>query len=149
MRKLVHAEVISIRWGDMDAMGHVNNTLYFRYMEQARVNWYQSMGLNENGKSLPPHCGPVVINTACTYLKGLVFPGDVEVKMFIAEPGRSSITTYYEMRPSYDRDTLYAEGQAKGCWIDMQKQKSIPLPQALRALLESSAQSEKSAGTSV
>ncbi|MEP7084173.1 MAG: thioesterase family protein, partial [Betaproteobacteria bacterium] len=39
-RKLVLLENIPIRWGDMDAMGHVNNTIYFRYMEQVRVSWY-------------------------------------------------------------------------------------------------------------
>ncbi len=32
-KKLVHEMIIPIRWGDMDAMGHVNNTLYFRYIE--------------------------------------------------------------------------------------------------------------------
>lgn len=31
----VHSVVIPLRWGDMDAMGHINNTLYFRYMEIA------------------------------------------------------------------------------------------------------------------
>ena len=41
-RKLVHTEIIPIRWGDMDAMGHVNNTVYFRYMEQARICWFDA-----------------------------------------------------------------------------------------------------------
>jgi len=42
-RKLVHVERIPIRWGDMDAMGHVNNTVYFRYMEQARISWFDAL----------------------------------------------------------------------------------------------------------
>jgi acyl-CoA thioester hydrolase len=33
-----------VRWGDMDAYGHVNNTVYFRYMEQVRVEWLEQMG---------------------------------------------------------------------------------------------------------
>jgi acyl-CoA thioester hydrolase len=41
-KKLVHVTHIPIRWGDMDAYGHVNNTVYFRYMEQARVEWLES-----------------------------------------------------------------------------------------------------------
>jgi acyl-CoA thioester hydrolase len=36
-----HVERIAIRWGDMDAMGHVNNTVYFRFMEQARISWFE------------------------------------------------------------------------------------------------------------
>ncbi len=135
-RKLVHAELIPIRWGDMDAMGHVNNTIYFRYMEQARVSWYESLGLNENGRSLPPGCGPVVINIGCTFLRALTYPGAVEVRLFVGELGRSSLMTYYEMRPSYDPGRLYAEGSGKGCWIDMQREKSITLPTTVRDLIE-------------
>ena len=41
-RKLVHTEILAIRWGDMDALGHVNNTVYFRFMEQARISWLRS-----------------------------------------------------------------------------------------------------------
>ncbi|MGH8708962.1 MAG: acyl-CoA thioesterase, partial [Burkholderiales bacterium] len=42
-RRLAHVERIPIRWGDMDAMGHVNNTTYFRYMEQARISWFDRL----------------------------------------------------------------------------------------------------------
>lgn len=116
-------------------MGHVNNTLYFRYMEEVRINWYDSMGINDNGPALPPRCGPVVVNASCTFLKPLRYPADVEVRLFIDEPGRSSVMTIYEMRPSHDADTLYAEGRAKAVWIDMDREKSIPLPDVLRKLI--------------
>jgi acyl-ACP thioesterase len=43
-RKLVQTSLIPIRWGDMDAYGHVNNTVYFRYMEQARVEYLEKLG---------------------------------------------------------------------------------------------------------
>ena len=43
IRRLAHLERIAIRWGDMDAMGHVNNTVYFRYMEQARISWFDRL----------------------------------------------------------------------------------------------------------
>ncbi|MBM3384043.1 MAG: acyl-CoA thioesterase, partial [Betaproteobacteria bacterium] len=42
-RTLAHVERIPIRWGDMDAMGHVNNTVYFRFMEQARISWFDRL----------------------------------------------------------------------------------------------------------
>ena len=38
-KRLVHSVVVPIRWGDMHAMGHVNNAVYFRYMEIARLDW--------------------------------------------------------------------------------------------------------------
>jgi len=43
-KKLVHEAIIPLRWGDMDAFGHINNTLYFRYMEQGRIHWIESFG---------------------------------------------------------------------------------------------------------
>ena len=134
-KTLVHTVNIPIRWGDLDAMGHVNNTLYFRFMEEARTQWYDSRGLNDNGPALPPHCGPVVVNASCTFLKPLKYPGTVEVRLFLAEPGRSSVLTLYEMRPSYAPDILYAEGSAKALWIDMDREKSIPLPEGVRSSL--------------
>ena len=42
-KRLAHVERILIRWGDMDAMSHVNNTVYFRYMEQARISWFEQL----------------------------------------------------------------------------------------------------------
>ena len=134
-RILVHTLRIPIRWGDMDAMGHVNNTLYFRYMEEVRTHWYDSMGINDNGAALPPRCGPVVINASCTFFKALRYPGDVDVSLYLDEPGRTSVMTRYELRPSYAPDTLYAEGAAKALWIDMDREKSIPLPAVVKALM--------------
>ena len=43
-RKLVLTSLQAIRWGDQDAMGHVNNTVYFRYIEQARIEWLEQLG---------------------------------------------------------------------------------------------------------
>ena len=97
-RKLVPTEIMPIRWGDMDAMGHVNNTIYFRYMEQARISWFEAIGARSGVKGQ----GPVIVNASCTFIKQLVYPGDVEIKTYVGELGRSSLQTYLELRPSYD-----------------------------------------------
>jgi acyl-CoA thioester hydrolase len=130
-RKLVHTEVIPMRWGDMDAMGHVNNVLYFRYMEQTRMGWFQSLGEGSPDKGE----GPVVVNASCTFLKQLVYPGSLEVKLYAGALGRSSFETWVEMRPSYDPATLYAEGQAKVVWVDFAKQKSVVVPERIRDII--------------
>jgi len=131
-RKHVHTEVIAIRWGDMDAMGHVNNTVYFRYMEQARISWFGSLGVRPE-----PHGeGPVIINASCTFKKELVYPGEVEVRTYAGKVGTSSFETWLEMRPSYDPETVYAEGAAKVVWCDFAKGKSVPLPERIRQIVE-------------
>ena len=127
-RKLVHTEIMPIRWGDMDAMGHVNNTIYFRYMEQVRVSWYEKM-FGELSGSL--HEGIVIVNASCNFLKPLTYPGTVEVKMLFGAASRSSVESYYEMRMN---DVLYADGAAKIVWIDVRQGKAKPLPEAIRAL---------------
>ena len=58
VKKLVYEVVIPIRWGDMDAMGHVNNTTYFRYMETVRIDWMHAIG----GMPNPLGEGQVIVN---------------------------------------------------------------------------------------
>ncbi|HYN13116.1 MAG TPA: acyl-CoA thioesterase [Burkholderiales bacterium] len=93
-RKLVHVERIPIRWGDMDAMGHVNNTVYFRYMEQARIGWFDA--LVPQGQAWKS-TGIVIVNAACNFRKPINYPGTVEVSVFAGPPGGSSVATYYDL----------------------------------------------------
>ena len=128
--KLVHTTVIPMRWGDMDAYRHVNNTVYFRYMEQARVEFLEKLGY----KVVPEGSAPVIINTACTFLVPLTYPGVVEVRLYLGTPGRSSIPSIYEIRLQGE-ETLYASGEAKIVWLEVATGKSVAIPDDLRALI--------------
>lgn len=133
-KKLVHTARLPIRWGDMDAMGHVNNTVYFRYMEQARIEWFTEAGCDPN----PNGEGPVIINARCTFIKQLKYPGEIEVNTYVASPGRSSFEMYHEIRRTDQQDVLSAEGGAKVVWVDFPSEKSAPLPDWVRELLPES-----------
>lgn len=128
--KLVQSSLIPIRWGDMDAYGHVNNTIYFRFMEQCRVEYLEQLGF----KVRPAGAAPVIINASCTFLVPLNYPGVVDIRMYCGRPGRSSIPTHYEMRVQGD-DTLYATGDSKIVWMDVATGKSVAIPDALRTQL--------------
>jgi len=128
-KKLIHVTKMPIRWGDMDAYGHVNNTVYFRYMEQARVEWIEDMGVLVR----PGGTGPVIINASCTFLKPMNYPGMVEVRTYVGHPGRSSVQSHVEMLIDGE---LYAEGAAKIVWMDTQTGKSAAIPDNVRAVLE-------------
>lgn len=129
-RKLLLTTRIPVRWGDMDFYGHVNNTVYFRYFEQARVEWIEQMDFRvDPGQGE----GPVVINASCTFLLPVNYPATVIVKVFAGEPGRSSVMTWYELYVEGD-ERLFAEGAAKVVWMNMGTGKSVPLPDRLRAL---------------
>jgi acyl-CoA thioester hydrolase len=127
-RKLVHSVSIPIRWGDMDAQGHVNNTVYFRYMEQARIEWLES--LRERIGDVEG-LGSVIVNASCTFLLPLCYPGAIDVRMFVVAPGRSSLDSHYEL---WMNDRKYAEGSARIVWIDQRTLRSTPLPERLLAI---------------
>ncbi|AYH44186.1 thioesterase family protein [Azoarcus sp. DN11] len=130
-RKLVHTTRIPVRWGDMDYYGHVNNTVYFRFCEQARVEWIETLGF-----AVDPNRGegPVVINASCTFLLPVNYPATVIVKVYAGMPGRSSVMTWYEIFVEGD-ERLYAEGASKVVWTDVATNKSVPIPDGLRGML--------------
>jgi len=132
-RRLVHTTRIPVRWGDMDAMGHVNNTVYFRYAEQSRIEWLEALGFSLDASR---DQAAVIVNASCTFLLPITYPATVEVRLYAGKPGRSSVPTYYEMRCVGD-ETIYADGAAKIVWFDPATGKSIPLPERIRALVES------------
>ncbi len=127
--KLLYQLSFAIRWGDMDALGHVNNIMYFRYFEQVRLQWYESMGSASLGTE---ESGLVIVDNHAEYLKPLVYPAEITVSMGGHTPGRSSFISSYTIS---DQSTLYTRGSAKVVWIDINKNKSIPLPDSVRQLL--------------
>jgi len=128
---LIHTSRMLVRWGDMDAFGHVNNTIYFRYMEQTRIEWLESAATSmvEDGE------GPVIVNAACTFLRQLKYPADIEIRMYARTPGRSSVETTYQIRRIDQPDVLYAEGSAKIVWVNFKLEKSVSLPGRIRDIL--------------
>ena len=133
-RRLAHVERIPIRWGDMDAMGHVNNTVYFRYMEQARISWFERLVPEDE---VWQSTGIVIVNASCNYKRPITYPGTVEVKLLVGPPGGSSTPTFYELRVDAD-PVPYADGAAVVVFVDMKTQKPARIPEGIRQrLLES------------
>jgi acyl-CoA thioester hydrolase len=127
-RHHVQTSRFGLRFADMDALGHVNNAAYFTYMEQARLEWL--------GRHAPEAykqgSGPVIANASCTYRIPLIYPKDLEVRMYLGAPGRSSIDSYYEIVAD---GVTYADGAAKIVWVDLTTGKPTPLPDHIAAPL--------------
>jgi acyl-CoA thioester hydrolase len=131
-RVLVHTSLQKLRWGDMDMLGHVNNTVYFRYMEQARIEWIYALA---GGQGYDDGHGPVIVNASCNFIVPLVYPADVDVRMFIGDPGRTSIGSYYDLMVGEKR---CAEGAARMVWTDRATGRPVPLPAHVLALFRPS-----------
>ena len=128
------------RWGDMDAMGHVNNTVYFRYFETARIAWFDEIASTPD----PEGEGPVIVNANCTFIKQLKYPGEIEVTTLVGPPGRSSFQMTHQIRmvgKDGQPGPVHAEGGAKVVWVNFPAEKSVPLPEAILALLPPASQS--------
>ncbi|MEX2475956.1 acyl-CoA thioesterase [Marinobacter sp.] len=126
---LVNTLSMPLRWGDMDSYGHANNTVYFRFFEEARIVWLASMDLGGS----EAETGPIIIKTSATFLKELSHPATVSVKTYADKAGNTSLDTYHTIT---DENTgeLYAEGYAKIVWFDKVARSSMRLPDSLRAL---------------
>ncbi len=131
-KKLVHEMRIPIRWGDMDAMGHVNNTIYFRYLEISRIEWLTEIG----AKPDPSGQGPVIVNAFCNFYQQLEYPGELVARHYTCNPGKSSFDTYITLERVDQPGVIFAAGGATTVWVDFPKQKSMPLPDWVRAAIE-------------
>lgn len=131
MRTLLHTSRIPVRWGDQDAFGHVNNALYFRYFEQARIDAL----LAACGGAWPDDGSlPILAATSATFERPIHAPATAIVQVYGGPPGRTSFPHYYELRLEGEGDALYATCEARLVWVDREG-RPTPIPDALRALL--------------
>lgn len=128
--RLLHSLRLSVRWGDMDALGHVNNAEYLRYFEQSRIEWLESLGYATSGEG----CGPILAKASVTFLKPIVYPSQVEVRLFAARVGNTSFTLFSDIVNAREATERFTEGEFVTVWIDYAAGKAVPVPEALRAL---------------
>jgi len=98
--------LIEVRWGDMDALSHVNNTAYFRYFEEARVRLLFELGL----AGADERAG-VLAHAACDFLKPLRYPARVVVGMRLLRIGRTSLELDTWIADAGDPRILHARGR--------------------------------------
>jgi len=118
---------LPLRFADMDADGHVNNAVYYRFMEEARMRWVHTLGL----AMTPPAPVPILAASACVFRAPLHYPGTITVAVHLGRIGKSSVRTHYLVRSG---DTVAAEGYGVSVWVDGATQRPIALPDAVRAL---------------
>ncbi len=115
----------------MDALGHVNNIMYFRYFEQTRLAWFESMGQMPLASG---ETGTVIVDNHAEYLQPVVYPANLIVSLSAHSPGRSSFVSTYTI---VNEGIITTRGSAKVVWIDSRLQKSVPLPENIRSLVAS------------
>jgi acyl-CoA thioester hydrolase len=120
---------ISVRWRDLDALNHVNNSTYLTYLEEARVQWLQ----RAPGRWGSEHAVPVMVASELNYRLPIEWPGQVQVELYCARLGNSSMTIAHRIVDASDSSKLYCDGHVVMVWMDPTTGKSVPLPHAVRS----------------
>jgi acyl-CoA thioester hydrolase len=120
-----------LRWGDMDAMGHLNNTLYFRLLEETRIQWLAALNLPTHGAEQ----GPILANISCDFIKPMLYPNMAVVTQVVTKIGTSSLHHSCTIEALAEPGVVYAKSNSVVVWMDYAAGKSAPWPVSLRAQL--------------
>lgn len=126
-----HHFPLSVRWGDIDAFGHVNNATYLTYIQEARVDftWFSRKQKNEK----PLLLDMVVARTEVDYILP-IYEGDtaLDIAVWVERIGTSSFTLVYEIS---EGETLYARAKSVQVAVNMETKRSRPLNDLERVFL--------------
>jgi len=119
-----------VRFRDVDIMGHVNNAVYFTYMEQVRAEYWVQLFGNNNLREL----GFIVARAECDFKVAAKYGDEIEVSIRTTAIRNSSFDWEYEIR-NPKTDVLFAKGKTVQVYYDYKKDQSLPVPSDVRAKL--------------
>jgi acyl-CoA thioester hydrolase len=128
---------LPVQWGEMDAYGHVNNTVLFRYFESARMAYFERCGFIATYER--DRIGAILHSTSCRFRRPLFCPDTVLIGTRVPEVAQDRFDMEYRVA-SRASGELVAEGRATIVSYDYTAGRKVPLPEAVRtaiALLES------------
>ena len=124
---------IPVTWGDMDSFQHVNNVIYFRYFESARIQYFEAVGLMDIVEQLG--VGPILGSTSCRYRTPLTYPDTVYVGAKITEMHEKRFTMEYLIVSEQHPETV-AEGSGVVICYNYQKNQSTQIPEVVHNAIE-------------
>ena len=124
---------VPVQWGDQDAFGHVNNTVYFRWMESARIAYGHRIGLLDLLGT--QQIGPILASTSCDYRRPVNFPDTIHVGIRTTRIGRTSLAHEHRI-VSQEQQAVVAEGTSTTVVFDYGANRSHPVPEPVRRSIE-------------
>lgn len=120
---LIHTQHVA--WGDMDAFGHVNNVMYYRYIESARINYFDALNIFEQ-KVLT-----VVASNQCKYLRPVFYPDQLKIAVRVDELRNSAMRMTYQLF-STAQNALVATAEAVIVCVDQENMQKAAIPEDIR-----------------
>ena len=124
---------VPVQWGDQDAFGHVNNTVFFRWMESARIAYGDRVGLLD--LLATQQIGPILASTSCDYRRPVNFPDTIHVGIRSTRIGRTSLAHEHRI-VSQEQQAVVAEGTSTTVVFDYGANRSHPVPEPVRRAIE-------------
>ena len=122
-----------VAWGEMDAFGHVNNIVYFRYFETARIAYFEKLNVPEFLGRDP--IGPILAETTCQYRAALSYPDTVSIGARVMSIGEDRFVMRYAVF-SHRLGRLAAEGEGTMVCYDYRQNRKAAVPEKLRRRIE-------------
>ena len=123
---------LPVQWGDMDAFGHVNNVVYLRWFESARIAYFQRAGI----LAQMPDVGPIQARQEIDYRLPLKYPDRMLVSATVTKFGNTSFTMALRARSHAHDRAIAAEGIAVIVMLDYRTGRKAPLSDDLRHRIE-------------
>lgn len=118
---------VALRWRDLDAFNHVNNSNFMTYLEEARIRWFESLG----EEWITERSFPLLAAVQMNYRMPIPYPADVMVELYCDRLGTSSITVGHRI-VSADGTTLFADGHVVMVWVERTSGRPTALPDMVR-----------------
>ena len=129
-----HVVPVSVHWADMDALGHVNNAVYFRYVETGRIGYFNA--LVDDDPTIWGGQGPILADISCTFLDQLRYPADIEVATRTTRLGGKSLTVQAAIFVKGSASPV-ATSSAAVVWFDYGTQATVRVPDRIRERVRS------------
>jgi acyl-CoA thioester hydrolase len=131
---------LPVQWGDQDAFNHVNNVVYYRWMESARIEYFRQVGLGVGISA--QGTGPILASLKCDFRRQLAYPDTVLISSSIASIGRTSLKMAHLIY-STALKSVAAEGDSVIVMFDYRSQKPLVVSNEIRAAIDSLERSGK------
>ena len=123
-----------VAWGELDALGHVNHTVFLRWFENARFAWFEHVGIAALMHASEGRVGPILARLSCDYKAPVGFPDTIRSSVQCVELGRSSMTLRCTIG-SEASQTIVALGEVVIVMLDYAAGQPEPVPEPIRAAI--------------
>ena len=130
-KTFVHETIIPLRWGDMDAYGHLNNTSYFLYVQEARFELLRAYDLDYSASA---DNAPILLDTSFNFKKQVTYPETILIETYLVNIDRKKVYIEQIMKSANDLDIVYGTCTSLIMWYDFKNKVTVMPPEVIHHL---------------